>query len=292
MKVVGFTFIRNAVQNDYAIREAIASILPICDEVVVALGQSNDDTLGLIQSMQEPKINIIETVWDDTQREGGKVFALETNKALAALPPDTDWAFYIQGDECVHEEELPLIRAAMEAELPNKEVEGLLFHYRHFYGSYDYEAISRRWYRREIRIVRPAPGLSSYRDAQGFRLQGRKLRVKLIPAHIHHYGWVKPAQGLQHKVKNFHQFYHDEAYMQAHYGADYTFDYGNADRLYPYEGSHPKVMQERVARQDWHFVHDPKRMARSMGWRRRLLQKITDWTGWRIGEYKNYDLIS
>ena len=40
MKVTGFTFIRNAVINDYPIAEAINSILPLCDEVVVALGNS------------------------------------------------------------------------------------------------------------------------------------------------------------------------------------------------------------------------------------------------------------
>lgn len=70
MKIAGFTFIRNAVKNDYAILEAINSILPICDEFIVAVGQSEDETLSLIQSIQSPKIKIIETIWDDTQRGG------------------------------------------------------------------------------------------------------------------------------------------------------------------------------------------------------------------------------
>jgi hypothetical protein len=44
MKVAGFTFIRNAVKNDYPVVEAITSILSICDEFVVALGNSDDGT--------------------------------------------------------------------------------------------------------------------------------------------------------------------------------------------------------------------------------------------------------
>ena len=137
MKIAGFTFIRNAVKNDYSIVEAIQSILPICDEFVVAVGKSDDQTLALVQSIQSPKIKIIETIWDDTLREGGRAFALETDKAYAAISPDTDWAFYIQGDECVHESYLPVIKQAMADNLDKKEVEGLLFKYIHFYGSYD-----------------------------------------------------------------------------------------------------------------------------------------------------------
>ena len=103
MKVSGFTFIRNAILYDYPIVEAIRSILPLCDEVVVAVGKSGDKTLELIQSIGDPKIRIIESVWDDSLREGGRVLAVETDKAFAAIVPDSDWAFYIQGDEVIHE---------------------------------------------------------------------------------------------------------------------------------------------------------------------------------------------
>ena len=58
MKVSGFTFIRNAIKYDYPIVEAIQSILPLCDEVVVAVGNSEDDTLALIQNI-DPKITLL-----------------------------------------------------------------------------------------------------------------------------------------------------------------------------------------------------------------------------------------
>jgi len=154
MKVAGFTFIRNAVKNDYPIVEAITSILPVCDEFIVMLGNSEDETGDLIRGINSPKIKIIDSVWDDSLRDGGLVFAVETDRALRAISPDADWAFSIQGDECVHEKYLPLIKKEMEDNLANTKVEGLLFKYLHFYGSYDYYGHSRRWYRREIRIVR------------------------------------------------------------------------------------------------------------------------------------------
>jgi hypothetical protein len=110
MKVSGFTFIRNAVKNDYPVVEAITSILSICDEFIVALGNSEDNTADLIKAIDSPKIKIIDTVWDETLRDGGAVFAQQTDIAFDAMSPDADWAFYIQGDECVHEKYLPLIK--------------------------------------------------------------------------------------------------------------------------------------------------------------------------------------
>ncbi|MCZ2487610.1 glycosyltransferase family 2 protein [Aquirufa antheringensis] len=291
MKIAGFTFIRNAVKNDYAIVEAITSILPICDEFVVAVGASEDETLALIQSIPSDKIKIVETVWDDAKREGGATFALETDKALQAISKDIDWAFYIQGDECVHEADLPVVKAAMEANLADSNVEGLLFHYRHFYGSYQHVAVSRRWYRREIRVVKMHPGIHSYKDAQGFRKDGKKLKVKLIPAHINHYGWVKPPEGLNNKVRNFTQFYHDDAWLAENVPADYQFDYGNAERLFRFEGTHPAVMADRVARSNWPFYFDPVELEKKMTFRRKILQKIEDLTGYRVGEYKNYRML-
>lgn len=291
MKVAGFTFIRNAVKNDYPVVEAITSILPICDEFVVALGNCSDETESLIKAINSPKIRIVNTVWDESIREGGTVFAAETDKAFQEISKDADWAFYIQGDECVHEKYLPLIRQEMEANLTNKNVEGLLFKYLHFYGSYDYYGHSRRWYRREIRILRNNPAVHSYRDAQGFRWNNRKIKVKLIDAYIYHYGWVKPPAGLLNKLRNFNQFYHDDAWMAQNMPETFEFDYKNADRLVPFKGTHPAVMQKRIDATNWKLEIDQQRIAKQMPFRRVLLQKVEDLTGWRVSEYRNYQII-
>ena len=154
MKVSGFAIARNVVKADYPIKEALTSIVPLCDEIIVAVGKSEDNTLEYIRSLDIPHLKIIETIWDDSLREGGKVLADETNKALKAVSPDSDWLFYIQADECIHENDVPHIRAAMEKNLQNINVNGLLFNYLHFYGTYDFVGDSRRWYRNEIRIIR------------------------------------------------------------------------------------------------------------------------------------------
>jgi hypothetical protein len=169
MKVTGFTFIRNAIKYDYPVVEAIKSIMPVCDDFVVAVGKSDDQTLELIRGIDKSKIKIIETVWDDSLREGGQVLADETNKAFKAIDSESDWCFYIQGDEVMHEKYLPIVRGGMEKYLNHKSVDGLLFDYLHFYGSYDYVGEAYRWYRREIRIIRNDKKIYSYRDAQGFR---------------------------------------------------------------------------------------------------------------------------
>ena len=186
MKVTGFSFVRNALKFDYPIVEAITSILPLCDEFIVAVGKSEDDTLQLIKSIDSSKIKIIETVWDDSLREGGRVLAVETDKAFAAISPDTDWAFYIQGDEVIHEKYHQVIIEELKKWKDDSRVEGLLLKYLHFYGSYNYVGDSRRWYSREIRILKYNKNIRSFRDAQGFRMIDKKIKVKPIDAYIYH----------------------------------------------------------------------------------------------------------
>ena len=291
MKVTGFTFIRNAVINDYPIVEAITSILPICDEFVIAHGNSDDNTLELLKNINSPKIRIIDTIWDESLREGGRTFAEETNKAFQAIYADSDWAFYIQGDEVIHEKYLPIIKREMEICLNDDKIEGLLFKYIHFYGSYDYYASSRRWYRKEIRVLKNLKGVTSYRDAQGFRINGRKIRVKEINAYVYHYGWVKPPQGLNNKVRNFNKFYHSDEWIENNYPKADNFDYGNADELIKFNSTHPVSIRERISNTNWEFSIDPTKIKRKLSLRRRILRWIEEKTGYRAFEYKNYKKI-
>ncbi|MBC7409256.1 MAG: glycosyltransferase family 2 protein [Arcicella sp.] len=288
MKVSGFTFVRNAIKFDYPIVEAITSILPVCDEMIVAVGNSDDDTLALIKSIDSPKIKIVQTIWDDTLREGGKVLAVETNKALTALSPDSDWYFYIQGDEVVHEKYLPTIQKAMHDNLNDPKVEGLLFKYLHFYGSYQYVADAQRWYRQEIRIIRNQGNITSYRDAQGFRtIDDKKLSVKWIDAFVYHYGWVKSPEIQKEKMKSSINFWttdEESVGVKKHY--EDNFDYSEIDSLTNFNGTHPAVMQARIARVNWQFDFDIREKKLSL--KNRFRAWIEKLTGWRIGEYKNF----
>ena len=294
MKVAGFTFIRNALLYDYPVVEAITSILPVCDLFVVAVGKSDDATLDLVRSIGDPKIRILETEWDDSLREGGRVLAAETNKAFDAIPPEYDWCFYIQADECVHEQELPAIRAGMEQYLGDLQTEGLLLNYRHFYGSYDYVGASRRWYRREVRIVRNDKNIRSYRDAQGFRITAgpglpRKLRVRLLPAFIHHYGWVKHPADQQRKQQTFNRLWHSDETVKTMVGEKDTYAYDGAEPLERFNGAHPAVMLPRIQAMNWRFAGDPAHVKWS--WKDRISNWLEQKTGWRPAEYRNYKLL-
>lgn len=289
MKISGFTFIRNAVRYDYPIVESIRSVLPLCDEVIVLVGNSEDNTRELIESIGDHRIRIIDSVWDDTLREGGKVLAEETNKAFSHISPDSEWAIYIQGDEVLHEHGYEAIRDAMVKYKDDKNVEGLLLNYRHFYGSYDYIGNSRKWYRKEIRIIRNDSQIKSFRDAQGFRKAGKKMKVKPVYAFMHHYGWVKPPANMQAKQQEFHKMWHPDEWIKENVPAVSEFDYSKIDSLAVFKGVHPAVIQERIKRQNWKFTFDPSK--KKMPFMSRMLHGIEDFTGWRIGEYKNYKII-
>lgn len=257
MKVSGFSFVKNALIYDYPVVEAIRSILPICDEVVVAVGKSDDETLELIRSI-DPKVRIIETEWDESLREGGRVLAEETDKAFKAISKDSDWAFYIQGDEVIHEKYLDSIKEAMIKYKDHDKVDGLLFNYAHFYGSYDYVGASASWYANEIRVIKNDPSIYSYKDAQGFRKgDNEKLRVVPIDAFVYHYGWVKDPKAMQRKQENFNKYWHDDNWIDENVIKAEAFDYeGHVRELKKFEGTHPKVMLDRIERLNWQFDYD------------------------------------
>ena len=287
MRICGFSFVRNGVALDYPFLESLSSLLPLCDEVVVAVGKSGDATLAQIRGLKSGKIRVIQTAWDDSLRTGGSVLAQQTDIALDAVKGD--WAFYLQADEVIHEREVPEIRKTLESHLSDRSVEGILFPYYHFYGSYEFVGVSRRWYRNEVRCIRPGIGIRSWRDAQGFRLNGRKLRVKPVRAHIYHYGWVRPPELQQRKQVSFHKLWHPDEWLEQNVGDAKEFDYRGGGRLERFVQTHPRVMQKRVLGQTWRFVYDPKKQGVSV--RERGLEWVEAWTGWRIGEYRNYTLI-
>ncbi len=290
MKVSGFAIARNVVRADYPIEEALTSISSLCDEIIVAVGKSEDTTREKIESLPLKNIKIIDTIWDDSLREGGRVLADETNKALAEVAVDSDWCFYIQADECVHEDDLPIIKQAMLDNLNDPQIEGILFNYQHFYGSYDYLGDSRRWYRKEIRIIRNNKNIKSWKDAQGFRtLDNHKLHVVQIPARIFHYGWVKHPKEQQQKQLQFHRLWHNDQYMEKKVATKSEFDYSGIDSLKLYKGTHPEIMKARIERINWQFDYDVSRKNFSL--KSGFLYWFETIFGIRIGEYKNYKII-
>lgn len=292
MKVTGFSFIKNAVKFDFPIQEALLSIEPLCDEIIVAVGDCTDGTRELVQAIHPTKIKIIDTVWNPDLNRDGIVLADETNKALqAAFATNSDWLIYIQGDEVLHENGHAAIQKAMQQYKDDVRVDGLLLHYHHFYGSYDYIATSSHWYKNEIRIIKNNSSIYSYKDAQGFRKgNNEKLKVKPVNAYMHHYGWVKEPKTMMDKRKEGVKFWEGEKYTEEYDQTDLgDYDFSQIDSLALYKGKHPLVMQPRIQNINWKFNYNLSFNKTKLKDRfKNLLFKLT---GKRFFEYQNYKII-
>lgn len=297
-KISGFSYIRNGFDFDYPFIEAIQSILPICDEFIMAVGDSTDETREAIEALASDKIQIVDTIWEESLRTGGQLFAQQANIALDQITGD--WGFHIQADEAIHEKDLDQLRREIELAHSDPEVDGLLFPFLNFYGSYDYYGITRRWHRCEVRAVRNQDCVRSYRDSQGFRLYtsretwekgepGRKLRVKKISAPVYHYNYVRNPQSMKKKGDYFHRFWHDDNWLDKNLAPEELDAIPTIDYLKRFEGTHPGVMQDRVGACDWEFFYRPEKIKPSL--RDRFLFWVEQKTGWRIGEYRNYEIL-
>ena len=147
----GFTLVRNAIKLDFPIVPAIRSVLEVCDEVVVNVGASEDETRDLVRSIGDPRIRIIDRVWDFSKQN--LMISHETEAAIQACRGT--WGIYIQADEVLHEDGARILKEKTAAWDADARVEGLLARYLHFYGGFDLVATNRRWYRREVRCILP-----------------------------------------------------------------------------------------------------------------------------------------
>ena len=254
MKVSGFTIIRNGVLYAYPFKEAILSVLPLCDEFIVNVGKSDDKTLEMIKGVGDKKIKIFESDWDMSIRDGGKVLSIETNKALERCTGD--WRFYIQSDEVLHEKYIPVVKSKMKLYLNDDEIEGLRFRYKHFYGNYNYYQDNyRKWYVKEVRVIKNNPDIVSMGDAMNFAHKNyQNVKAKDINAEIFHYGWVRPPQNLLEKRINFEKLYHSDEKVNEI--IDKISIYDDLGHLKKFKGSHPKVMEDVIKNSNWDF--DPK----------------------------------
>ncbi len=254
MKVSGFTFCRNAIQYDYPIVESIRSILPIVDEFIVNVGRCSDGTLELVQSINDKKIRIIESEWDESLRKDGLIYSQQTNIALSHC--QGDWAFYLQADEVIHEDDLPGLHHAMQTYLPNMDVKGLVFRYLHFVG--DYWSTNPWYYHRAVRIIRNNGEVESCGDAVGFRVKtsgqyfqnGPQEWVKPSQGRVFHYGWVKDSHVMLEKKQEQTRVYHGDTPPPAE-AKWYTlpeYDFEDYDILKDFRGEHPQVMRSRISR--------------------------------------------
>lgn len=314
MKVSGFSFIKNAENLYIPVKESILSVLPLVDEFIIAVGDSQDNTRKLIESISSNKIKIIDTVWDLNHYKKNTEFAHQTDIAKKAC--SGDWLIYIQADEAIHEQDHPTIRKAMQDYLRHDHVEGLLFKYLHFWGDYEHFQQSHKWYPKEIRIIKNNPAVHSWKDAQSFRKfnppflerfedymseDSEKLRVKLMDAYIYHYGYVRPPAMMGYKKQVMDQSFHGKEIAERKFKKDPPlFDYGPLQKMKDFKGSHPKVMQQWIAKHDWKSqlqYSGPRNKNRPIHNHEKLTYRLLSFIeykllgGIQIGGFKNYKRV-
>jgi hypothetical protein len=290
MKVSGFTFLRNGQKLGYQFVASIRSILPIVDEFVIALGPCEDDTEQMLRGIGDPKIRIIPTQWNERIRPDYSVkgFVYGQQKSIALFNCTGDWAFYLEADEVVHENDLPKIRAALEKYLNDERVEALAFDYLHFYGNKNTIAWSPGWYRSEVRIIRNTiPAWSS--EALFFNVltahkKSRYPRAAHTGATIYHYGWLKTASQLESKKKS----------NSKHWGKSASVvDYAEIDpqTLRGFTGTHPGAIQDWLPAATGVFQASPGHRLTARERKHRVLLALERWLGWRH-QKKHYQLVS
>jgi hypothetical protein len=288
VKVSGFTIVRNAERLDFPVEASIRSILPICDEVVVNVGRSEDRTLELVGAIEDPKLRILETEWDLARGEA--LLREETLRAMRAC--HHPWGICIQADEVLHEAGAPNLRAALETADADRRIEGIVVRYRHIFGDPGTEAVNRRWYRREVRAVRldPALGVAPYRDAQGFRVgpDHRKVRARLADAEMFHYGWMRSASALRARGEVDRHLYPGRWVPPTHEAAVLRWFPG----LRPFLGTHPAAVRAWVEARavDLERVVTPPffELQHLRFYASDVIERLT---GARPFEFRNYELV-
>ncbi|MEK6579632.1 MAG: glycosyltransferase family 2 protein [Bdellovibrionota bacterium] len=301
MKVSGFTLIRNGISFDYPWKESILSLLLLVDELVVNVGVGTDETLTEIKKfakeLGQGKIKIFENDWQldrPEKKRGGLILSEQTNLALDRC--QNDWCVYLQADEILHEDDISILRRNLLKYQNHPEVEGLLFDYVHFYGSYDVIQVSRSAYRREVRAVKKSSGAKSVGDAQSFRKKdGTKLSVVRSEARVFHYGWVRTPEAMREKTFFMDQLYHGEPILSLeskrtpHTGDNYK--YKKFWGLRTFLGTHPNVMKDRIDKKGWHWNLSESPWVFSLKDLKKIpLDLIEAVTGHRLFEYCCYKL--
>lgn len=293
MKVSGFTFIKNGLSLGYPFLEAIESIDPLCDEIVINVGFDNnectedDGTYNFLTSKFEgfPKYKILKSYWNPESRKKGLILSEQTNIALKEITGDI--GIYIQGDECIHEDDLEAIRAGMKKLYSHPNADAIVLNYHHFYGNTDIVKVTKKTYRNEIRIIRNNKGIISWLDAQGFRYStNEKIRSIKINASIYHYGWARLEQVMIKKTEAFTKLYHGNDHQVENSG------YSRIWGLRQFFGRHPKVMTKWIQenKNDVDILSLP--LSLNFSDIRLILSDYFEYlSGVRIGEYKNYKLV-
>ena len=285
MKISAFTFIKNGQILGYPFLESIKSILSIVDEFVINIGESEDDTLSQIRAIDNPKIRIIESKWNDQMQDKGYVYGQQ--KMIAQFNCTGDWLFYIEGDEIYHENDLEKIKESMKLHLNDSNVEALVFDFYHFYGNSNSFLESPGWYRSEARVIKSS--VRSYAPDGLFWLvldgnkKGRYPKAKKVGVYCYHYGWVRSEAQMNLKSQK----------VQKYWGKSPSkIDYSQIDQsiIKEFTGTHPHCMLNWLPKEKGVYVADSNYQLNTKQKKHRQMIKLELLFGLELSK-KHYKLV-
>lgn len=285
MSISGFTFIKNGEILGYPFVESIKSLLPIVDEFVINIGESEDNTLEIVKNIQDPKIRIITSKWNDKMQDRGYVYGQQ--KMIAQFNCTGDWAFYLEGDEVIHENDYEKIINTCKKYKDNQDIEAIVFDYYHFYGNANSYLCSPGWYRKAPRIIKNS--IRSYAPDGLFWLildknkTGRYPRAVHSNATIYHYGWVRSEEQMNLKSAKVQKYWGKKSKK-----IDYKEIDGNI--IKEFKGTHPKVIQSWLPKDSTIFKVNPKHILTKKERKHRLMLKIEKMFGLELSK-KHYKLV-
>ncbi len=267
MKISGFTFIRNGILMNYPFIESIKSALPVCDEFVVVVCESEDETRQRLEELNDSKIKLINSDWNITGKKG-TILSEKTNLAIEHI--SGDYGLYIQCDEGLHEKDHEKIIKILEKNMDRTEIKGFVFDYVHFFGgyfSYAKKTENKFFYGREVRIIRNDGTAVSWGDAMGFKdLNGKKINIEnknavLLNAVMYHYGRAMNPINMYKKDKEMEKLYNAGFLNRLkNWVSNYDprvdkYIYSNFNWLERIDKSelsfHPEPFRELAASQNW-----------------------------------------
>lgn len=257
----GNVCVRNGLELDYCFKDAIESLLPVCDTVTVCDGCSNDGTLEFLRdwSARDSRIRLCVYPWPNPK--GDPSFWVEWLN-YCRIHIREDYQIQLDADEILSESSYPVIRHFRDTGVPH----GTAFWCRRYNFWGDTHHLIPHGVCCSHRVVRVAPQ-PIWMASDGPDPRGNALVAIAVeppePIEIFHYGFLRKREAFFEKARRLqHYFFHPEPVQRydarlddvEHKPGNWMMDIKGIDwlkDLIPFDGKHPERMKPWLKERGW-----------------------------------------